>query len=249
MFGLKTARAGRAKDEAEKPFWISFSDLMTSLMVLFLVTMAASLISVTKGIRKETDFKEARRSEISACQNALDELKQEFTSRGIAVERAEESYTLNFGRQALFNHDSHSLDPQQGVRVRQVVKEVISQANGSKACQHWLKQIIVEGFASEKDGSYLYNLNLSYLRSQRILCVLLDAKPADALNISDRQQVAQLFMAGGSSFNRSGSKQLTEEQQRRVELRLEFKGQLDEAGRSDIGADRLKDPQCPNDLP
>lgn len=249
MFGLKTARAGRAKDEAEKPFWISFSDLMTSLMVLFLVTMAASLISVTKGLKKETDIKAARRSGISSCQDDLDKLKQEFINRGIAVERADEAYTLNFGRQALFNHDSHSLDPQQGVRVRQVVKEVINQANNSTACQHWLKQIIVEGFASEKDGSYLYNLNLSYLRSQRILCVLLDAKATDALNIDDRQQVAQLFMAGGSSFNRSGNKQLTEEQQRRVELRLEFKGKLDEAQRTEIGADRLTDPQCPNDLP
>jgi MotA/MotB-like proton-channel complex protein len=35
-------RGGR--DEAEKPFWISFADLMTALMVLFLVSLSVALV-------------------------------------------------------------------------------------------------------------------------------------------------------------------------------------------------------------
>jgi hypothetical protein len=38
------------REDAEKPFWISFSDLMTALMVLFLVAMAVGLLAVTKGV-------------------------------------------------------------------------------------------------------------------------------------------------------------------------------------------------------
>ena len=47
MLELKGSYRGTSRDEAEKPFWISFSDLMTALMVLFLVAMAVALVSVT----------------------------------------------------------------------------------------------------------------------------------------------------------------------------------------------------------
>lgn len=52
MFGMKGAPASRRNDEAEKPFWISYADLMTAMMVLFLVVMVASLASVTQRIRE-----------------------------------------------------------------------------------------------------------------------------------------------------------------------------------------------------
>lgn len=42
----------RRGDEAEKPFWISYADLMTAMMVLFLVVMVASLSSVTQRIQQ-----------------------------------------------------------------------------------------------------------------------------------------------------------------------------------------------------
>jgi hypothetical protein len=50
---LLHAPARAKKDEAEKPFWISFSDLMTGLMVLFLVAMAVAILAVTEQIRKQ----------------------------------------------------------------------------------------------------------------------------------------------------------------------------------------------------
>ena len=49
-----------AKDEAEKPFWISFADLMTALMVLFLVAMSVALLAVTKTVT-ERERREAER--------------------------------------------------------------------------------------------------------------------------------------------------------------------------------------------
>ena len=42
MLGIRTRSRGVEPDEAEKPFWISYSDLMTALMVLFLVVMAVA---------------------------------------------------------------------------------------------------------------------------------------------------------------------------------------------------------------
>ena len=88
------------------------------------------------------------------------------------------------------------------------------------SCQNWLKRLVVEGYASP-EGSYLYNLNLSLERSQRFLCVLLDASARDALSRADRQAVRELFLVGGASFNAAILSQ--PEKSRRIELRLEFK--------------------------
>src|SRR4029077_2235651 len=50
MFSPRISLRRKNKDEAEKPFWISFSDLMTALMVLFLVAMVVALVAVTQGV-------------------------------------------------------------------------------------------------------------------------------------------------------------------------------------------------------
>ena len=41
-------RRRKAKEDAEKPFWISYSDLMTACMTLFLVVMAVEIVSLEK---------------------------------------------------------------------------------------------------------------------------------------------------------------------------------------------------------
>ena len=58
MFGIRTL-PNNSKTEAEKPFWISYADLMTALMTLFLVVMVASLISVTKKITQDNQGERA----------------------------------------------------------------------------------------------------------------------------------------------------------------------------------------------
>ena len=50
MFGARVIVKRSGRDEAEKPFWISFADLMTALMVLFLVVMGVALLAVTKNV-------------------------------------------------------------------------------------------------------------------------------------------------------------------------------------------------------
>ena len=61
MFGRSIPRR-RGKSEGEKPFWISYADLMTAMMVLFLSAMAVTIAAIT---RKVTGPEEQRRNEIT----------------------------------------------------------------------------------------------------------------------------------------------------------------------------------------
>jgi outer membrane protein OmpA-like peptidoglycan-associated protein len=211
MLGVRSSCRRADKEEAEKPFWISFSDLMTALMVLFLVVMAAALLSVTAAIR---DDKARENNRVQHIDNCMAQVKV-YTDSIPGVQLRDHS--VDFGTLAKFQNNSSELDRAQQEFLRRFVPRVLDIARGP-VCQEWLKQIVVEGFASQ-GGTYLHNLELSTQRSERVLCTLLASGGPPALNEADRSLVENLFFAGGYSFNATRE---TDEESRRIELKLEF---------------------------
>lgn len=283
MIGRATYVKRRSKGEAEKPFWISYADLMTALMVLFLVAMSVAMMSMTKTLsevqKEEADLalakaqveernkdlqrtieeKEAGRRQILADEEMLkrqaEQLKKyQKTPEEIAADEAKlqqekeiaalldeveaaaakyqgvkvdkDRHTIDFGDRAHFEMGSYSLTSDQARLLRAFVPEVLAIAKDGLG-RKWLKQVVVEGFASP-EGDYLYNLNLSLERSQRVLCALMASPSSDetALRQEMVEQVRDLFLVGGYSFNATKFDQETKsyDASRRVELRLEFLG-------------------------
>lgn len=219
MFGPRVVIKRGSKEEAEKPFWISFSDLMSALMVLFLVVMSVALLAVTK---KVSDEEVARLERERDIRNFLVDLKKAAAEKGYAgIDVDVDRRVIDFGTQALFEVGSNTLTIQQAALLRSFVPEVLVQAR-SESGKKWLKQIVVEGF-TDQTGSYLLNLGLSLRRSQSVVCALF-AKPLsteELLTEGDKEQIRDLFLVGGYSFN---SAKPTLALSRRVELRLEFRG-------------------------
>jgi outer membrane protein OmpA-like peptidoglycan-associated protein len=206
-----------SKDEAEKPFWISFADLMTALMVLFMLVMSVALLAVVTKPPPGDDPEARRRDEISALLTKLENVAKNYP--GVTVDRKRN--VIDFGDRARFDIGSHQLSQKQSDLLRKFVPEVLSIAREPEG-ERWLKRIVVEGF-TDKTGDYLYNLNLSLQRSQRVLCVLLaETKDGESgLDLRQKGQVRDLFLVGGYSFNSSKD---SNEESRRIELRLEFLG-------------------------
>ena len=218
MMGNRYTKKPRQKDEGEKPFWISFADLMTALMTLFLVVMAVSLMVVTKEINAATQAEEGRQLEIlDICQSI--ENDPALKNQPITVDCKDNR--INFGEAGRFGHNDYRLN-ETGINALNALVPVILQAANSENSKKWLKQIVIEGF-TDTDGAYLYNLNLSLRRSEWVMCSLLDPKFNQALNLTEAQknQIKQLFLAGGVAFNASKD---SKEASRRIELRMQFYG-------------------------
>ena len=237
MFGIKIPARKGNRDEGEKPFWISFSDLMTALMVLFLVALTVALLAITHEISEAEKNKDRRDEEISDLLQKISAATENFP--GVVVR----GHSIDFGDRARYETSQHKLTKEQASLLRALVPRILDEARDPLG-QKWLKRVIVEGFADQR-GSYLSNLNLSLQRSQRVMCVLLAApqQVSDALGEADRLLVRELFLVGGSSFN---SLKETMDESRRIELKLEF---------LDIGETRPisqelpldSDPTCPLD--
>lgn len=95
----------RRGDEAEKPFWISYADLMTAMMVLFLVVMVASLSSVTQRIQKAEQGEKTRGQDITRLCERL-ELHARNLNKTIVVDCHDNR--ISFGEAGRFDHNRFS---------------------------------------------------------------------------------------------------------------------------------------------
>jgi flagellar motor protein MotB len=222
MFGTQIVAKRGGRDEAEKPFWISFADLMTALMVLFLVVMGVALLAVTKNVTEKEKREEQHRKDIELILDRFQSAAKRYN--GIKIDR--NRHVIDFGDRARFAFGKSNLAPEQEAVLRQFVPEVLTLANDELG-KHVLKRVVVEGY-TDKTGTYLSNLNLSLQRSERVLCSMFATAGASLLDDNQKGDVRNLFLVGGYSFNDSKE---TDEESRRVEMRIEFLGMGEERPR------------------
>lgn len=205
----------RGGDDSEKSFWISFADLMTALMVLFLLVMTVAMLALTNATREEQTQKSKRAEDVTRVMNEIAKAAKGFD--GMTVDQGR--HLIDFGDRARFDTGSHALGPDAVRRLREFLPKLLA-AVDTEAGQKWVRRVIVEGFADPR-GSYLMNLNLSMQRGQRVLCVLLDpAGAGDGIGMAERLRVRDLFAVGGYSFN---APRESYEASRRIEFRIEFR--------------------------
>ncbi|MBE5316640.1 MAG: OmpA family protein [Xanthomonadales bacterium] len=216
MFGLLGARKKKAKGEGEKPFWISYADLMTAMMTLFLAAMAATMVAISSERAREKSLGEKRDDAIRSICSQLKVGLGGHTS----IEIDCEDHRIRFGEVGRFAQNDYRLPPEANQVLAELVPKVLATADSEEG-KRWLKQVVIEGF-TDTDGSYLYNLHLSLQRSQWVMCLLLDRRKNAALSLTEAQlqRVRQLFLAGGVSFNDAKE---SKDESRRVEMRLEFR--------------------------
>ena len=212
------AATRRGREEGEKPFWISFSDLMSALMVLFLVALSVALLAVTKKVSEDDREDKMRTEAIAVLMSDIRQVVSQEEFEGVRVI----GNTIDFGPRGRFEREGQNiLSAPQRELLRQFTPKLLDRLRVSEAGRHWFKRAVVEGYASQT-GKYLFNLNLSLERSERVLCELLRAPPNGdaALSESDRRLIATRFFVGGASFN---SLRATADDSRRIEFKLEFK--------------------------
>ncbi len=172
MFGISIRSKKKAKDEAEKPFWISYADMMTSLMVLFLVVMSVTLLAVTKTVTEKEQEEKLRIEEINIClleiENVAKEVAKDFPGVKFDLDRK----IVDFGPQAKFDLNEFAVASKTAIHLRQFTKKLLTVAR--QPCgKDWFKRVIIEGY-TDPTGTYLHNVKLSLNRSHQVLCVLLE---------------------------------------------------------------------------
>jgi outer membrane protein OmpA-like peptidoglycan-associated protein len=228
----------RIKDSGEKPFWISFADLMTASMTVFLVVMAVSIVAMKEEVDKinnATALTRGRQTEIEQFAGQL-KAASENVRPAVKVDIIKDTVRVDLGSAVSFVSGSADISAGGAKFLHDYFPRVLEAAS-SDLGKKWLKRVVVEGF-TDSDGTYLFNLDLSLQRSRRVVCAMY-APPVEGDRVLTRdelKQIRDLFLVGGYSFN---SMQASKAKSRRVELKLEFwqlgeKEQLQKQPRPDL---------------
>jgi outer membrane protein OmpA-like peptidoglycan-associated protein len=221
MFARTVIRRRGLRDEGEKPFWISFADLMTASMTVFLIVMAVTIVAMREelnNIATATRQAQVRQAEIERFANRLKGSSEEMRPP-VNVSIIKDTVRIDLGSAVNFGSGSADITSSGSKFLRRYLPKVLEAAQ-TELGKKWLKRVVVEGF-TDTDGTYLFNLDLSLQRSRKVVCTMF--APATegerAMTQAELKQIRDLFLVGGYSFN---SIQASKAKSRRVELKLEF---------------------------
>ena len=152
MLFARTTAHRNGKEEGERPFWISFADLMTALMVLFLVSLSVALNDANKrrdeAVKAQVELKKER-EELARAKAELEEEKRKRNDAtkqratdlqsilsmidkaiarhdGVRLDR--ERHVIDFGSRAQFRLGRNDLTPDQTNALRKFIPELLNVA-------------------------------------------------------------------------------------------------------------------------
>lgn len=167
-------------------FWVSFSDLMTSLffvmMVLFVVT-----IGYLQFQKKATD---EQLKKIEELQTAVKQLPEKYFSYQPEYKRFKLDRTISFdkGKSKISGSDVDYL-----IEVGNSIKNLVDSLDANEKFKNFdIKyQIVIEGMASK--DKYLYNFELSYERALSLYRLWIEN------NITFNPEVCEIQIAGSGT--------------------------------------------------
>lgn len=228
---LGSSRRESGYVDDENPYWISFSDIMAGLLVIFILASLVLILElletktqVDKSIEKIMEAEEVRRT-------ILHEIKKDLEERNILVEVSDNESVLRIPEDLLaFETDQYRIPPSEKIQetvfeIGRVIYERITYEERWK----YLDTIFVEGHTdSRRSYRQMGNWGLSAYRAISIWNYWLDNLPDDMrLEQLNNHNNERLFSVSGYAETRPlVENQFTEEdyiKNRRIDIRFTVK--------------------------
>lgn len=140
------SRRGTKVDE-ENPYWMSFSDLMSGLLVIFILAAVALIIELTQKSEKiDASMKELQEAE-EARKNILIAIQEELAAQGIHVDIVENDTVLRIPESTLSFESAKDTLPEDEKTQEDVRAIGIALHKGITTNERWkyLDTVFVEG--------------------------------------------------------------------------------------------------------
>src|SRR5690625_503729 len=156
-------------EQEEGQFWPSFTDLLTTILLCFI------LIFITMMVIKSLQIEEMKRTidQIMGVRAELvSELKEEFADSPYGIEVDEKTGAIIFNTEILFSYDEADLKKDSFSFLDDFVPTYLDILLES-GYDDYIAEIIIEGH-TDRDGGYLYNLELAQDRAYSVASYLLN---------------------------------------------------------------------------
>jgi flagellar motor protein MotB len=139
------ARNSSQVDE-ENPYWISFSDIMAALLIIFVLAAVALVLELTKKKEDWTQSMLQIQEADKKRQELIEEIAQELKDRGITVEVVDNDTVLRIPEDVLtFDSGSFELPPGNTRKNALVIGNVLFDSIQKDQRKKYLDTIFIEG--------------------------------------------------------------------------------------------------------
>lgn len=212
--------SNKKEEKSELSFWLSISDLMSSILIIFILLFVYKTINSIKAERlKESIIKEITDTK----ENIIDKLKSELSTKNIQVDIDDRTGTIKIDEKILFEVDKYNLKEEGKDFLKRVIPLYLKIFIENENFKNRLDQIIIEGHSDDM-GSYLYNMDLSQKRAIEVLKYIYATM--DNFNNSEKTELEKYITANGKSktnliYKENG--EVDRLKSRRVEIKFKLK--------------------------
>ena len=228
-------KAKTRRVDEENPYWISFSDLMSALLVVFILAAVALIIELTQTQKKiEQDIEQLKHAE-QARRDILHEIRDELAKQNIEVLIADNDTVLRIPESTLaFASNSYDLPEDEKVRtsvliIGQVLRAAINRPFNpdvtDKRRFDYLDTVFIEGHTDSVPTKRIKgNWGLSTFRAIS-LWEYWDAELSVSPSFSDMSNAFgdKLFSVSGYAATRRVNEQEVTREDRRENRRIDIR--------------------------
>lgn len=209
-------RRRHKRDEEETSYWLSYSDMMAALLLIFILIISFTILqSQTRYEEKENELLaqqelvEKQQEQLEKQQEQLDELigirkeliealKEEFDGTDLSVTVDSKTGSIALDSSILFDSGQYNLKSTGEELLKKFLPKYINVLT-SREFNDYISEIIIEGH-TDTQGDYLYNLELSQKRALSVSSFCLDTNK-NVLSQKKITKLRKIITANGKSFS------------------------------------------------
>lgn len=235
------ARHIRKSQNEETSYWLSYSDMMAALLLVFVLIISFTMLQAKKQYEDRTKKLEIQEELIEEQQkimseqqeqldriigvksNLIEDLKKAFDGTDLKVSVDPQTGAITFDSSILFDVNMYDLKPSGEEFLEAFLPRYLNVLLQDEY-KSYISEIIIEGH-TDTNGTYMHNLELSQERALSVATFCLK-DDTTILSPEERDSLRSIVTANGKSFSNpiykaDGSVNL--EASRRVEFKFRLK--------------------------
>lgn len=210
-------------DENPPEYWLSFSDMMSSLLLIFILFLTLAMLQLSIQQKQLTEREDEVDKIIGVRQLIVEELKSEFKNSKLDIDIDPETGAITFSEGVFFDYNQDKIKDLGKDYLIDFIPQYIGVILNDRN-KDYISEIIIEGHTDDQ-GTYMYNLELSQKRAFAVAKFILGK---DFVNIEEyeKETLQQILTANGRSYTSPvlhSNGIVNKDKSRRVEFKFRLK--------------------------
>ncbi|MGL5356220.1 MAG: OmpA family protein [Cetobacterium sp.] len=161
----------------ETSYWLSIGDMMSAILAIFIFFFISQIFSFNSNLKKLGEERDGYRKIIEELDQTKFQIIEKIREE-LVIDIDKETGNIRLPSEILFSSGEIVLKDEGKMYLKEFIPKYFEVLLGDEDIKKNLSQIIVEGH-TDKQGSYLFNLNISQKRALEVVDFIFSSEMGD----------------------------------------------------------------------